>query len=274
MLLFYIFNFISIACAVNLGIQFGSSPLNAGLLTLGLYFGIFFALLLLYAVVLFVSIMLVDLKKERKCRSRWIGFLVDQFLAIVLDFARVRIHTKGLEMVPRDQPFLLVSNHIYDLDPVLFMRVMPWAKLGFIAKKEVYDMFLVNRAMHALHCLPVDRENDRSALKTIIRTAQILKTGEHSMAVFPEGYESKSGVLLPFRNGVFKIAQRAEVPIVVAVTRGNRKITKNMFRRRTNVSIEILGVVPVEEHKGVLTQEVGDRIHVMMAEALKKEAAV
>ena len=33
MLLFYIFNFISIAAAVTLGIQFGSSPLNAGLLT-------------------------------------------------------------------------------------------------------------------------------------------------------------------------------------------------------------------------------------------------
>lgn len=274
MLLFYIFNFISISCAVTLGIQLGSSPLESGLLAPGLYFGTFLALLLLFAVVMFVSIMLVSLKKEQKNRSPWISFLVDQFLAIAISFARVRIHTKGLEMVPKDQPFLLVSNHIYDLDPVIFMRVMPWAKLGFIAKKEVYDMFLINRAMHALHCLPVDRENDRAALKTIIRTAQILKTGEHSMAVFPEGYESKSGVLLPFRNGVFKIAQRAEVPIVVAVLRGNRKITKNMFRRRTDVSMEILGVVPVEEHKGVMTQEVGDRIHVMMEKALEKEAAV
>lgn len=274
MLLFYIFNFISLVCAVNLGIQFGSSPLNAGLLTVGLYFGILLALLLLFAVVLFVSIMLVDLKKEQKHRSPWLTFLVDQFLAIVIRMLRVRIHTEGLEMVPRDRNFLLVSNHIFALDPVMFMSVMPWAKLGFIAKKEAYDMFLVNRAMHALHCLPVDRENDRAALKTIIRTAQILKTGEHSMAVFPEGYENKEGKLLPFRNGVFKIAQRAEVPIVVAVIRGDRKLMDNMFRRRTDVSIEFLGVVQVEELKGVLTQQVGDRIHAMMEEALEREAAV
>ena len=273
MLLFYVFNVISILCATMLGAYLGDD-LMAAVWALVLYCGSFLALFLIFALVMFVSIMLVDLKKERTGRSAWISFLADQFIAIALIFARVHIHTKGLEMVPRDQPFLLVSNHIYDLDPAIFLRTMPWAKLGFISKKENYNMFLVNRAMHALHCLPVDRENDRAALKTIIKTAQILRAGEHSMAVFPEGYESKSGVLLPFRNGVFKIAQRAEVPIVVAVLRGNRKITKNMFRRRTDVSMEILGVVPVEELKGVLTQQVGDRIHGMMEKALEKEAAV
>ncbi len=268
MLLFYTFIVLSCLCGL-LGLHFG-----LGAWSLALVPGCFLALLLLFAVTVFVCVMLVDLKKERKERSAWVGFLIDQLLFIALLFARVRIHTEGLEQVPRDRNFLLVSNHIYDLDPVIFLRTMPWAKLGFIAKKETYNMFLVNHGMHALHCLPIDRENDRAALRTILRTAQILKEGKHSMAVFPEGYESLSGELLPFRNGVFKIAQRAKVPIVVAVLRGNRKITKNMFRRTTHVSMEVLGVVPVEEHLDLRTNEVGDRIHAMMEAALEKEAAV
>ena len=89
------------------------------------------------------------------------------------------------------------------------------------------------------------------------------------MGVFPEGYESKTGELLPFRNGAFKIAQKAQVPIVVAVLRNTKQIAKNMFRRRTDVDMEILGVVPVEELMGVPTKDVGDRIHKMMEQALE-----
>ena len=48
-----------------------------------------------------------------------------------------------------------------------------------------------------------------------------------------------------------------------------KQIAKNMFRRRTDVDMEILGVVPVEELTGVPTKDVGDRIHKMMEQALE-----
>ncbi len=270
MLLFYIFLIVSILGAVLWASQLAAGAMMAvwGLL---LGFGIFLSLIVLFLAAFYLSTLFVDLSREQKKRSGYFSFLIDQFLYMAVLFAGVRIHAKGLEQVPRTQPFLLVSNHICDFDPVIFLRCMPWAKLGFISKKENYTMFMVNKVMHSLHCLPIDRENDREALKTIVKTAQILRTGDHSMAVFPEGYESKTGELLPFRNGVFKIAQRAEVPIVVAVLRGSDQIPKNIFRRRTDVEMEILGVVPVEELSGILTRDVGNRIHEMMEIALRQE---
>jgi len=239
-----------------------------------LFLGLFLGFLIVFLLVLSFSTLFVDMSKEQKKRSGYFSFLTQQFLYLAFLFAGVRIHKKGLELVPRDQPFLLVSNHIYDFDPCIFLLAMPWAKLGFISKKENYSLFIANKVMHALHCVPIDRENDREALKSILRTAAILRTGAHSMGVFPEGYESKTGQLLPFRNGVFKIAQRAEVPIVVAVLRGTKQIPKNMFRHRTDIDMEILGVVPVEELTNVLTRDVGDHIHAMMEKALEKERAV
>ena len=259
------------------------SALGAGLLTprlssgywmipvgAGLFAGFFLALIVLFALVVWVSSLFVDMTKEQKKYSRYYGFLADQLIGLGIILGNVRVRRIGLEKVPRDRPFLLVSNHIADLDPAIFLYSLPWARLAFISKRENEKIYLVNKYMHAIQCQSITRENDREALKTILKTIAILKEGDHSMGVFPEGYESKTGELLPFRNGVFKIAQKAQVPIVVAVLRNTKMIAKNIFRRRTDVEMEILGVVPVEELTGVVTKEVGDRIHAMMEKALEE----
>lgn len=273
MLLLILFLIVSAFGAVLLAARWASGWM-AVVVGAALFCAIFLALAVLFLLVLYISSLFVDLSKPQKKQSAYFRFLANQFLQLACLFGRVRIHSKGLELVPRDRPFLLVSNHIYDYDPVIFILAMPWAKLGFISKKENYTMFVVNKLMHKLECVPVDRENDRAALRSILHTADILKAGKHSMGVFPEGYESKSGELLPFRNGVFKIAQRANVPIVVCVLRGTKAIAGNLFRRRTDVELEVLGVVPTEEITGVLTRDIGDRIHKMMLDALERKSAV
>ncbi len=273
MILLILFLIVSVFGAVLFATQLASGWM-AAVVGAALFCVIFLALVVLFLLVLYISSLFVDLSKPQRKQSAYFRFLADQFLWLACLFGRVRIHSTGLELVPRDRPFLLVSNHIYDYDPIIFILAMPWAKLGFISKKENYTMFVVNKLMHKLECVPVDRENDRAALKSILHTADILKAGKHSMGVFPEGYESKSGELLPFRNGVFKIAQRANVPIVVSVLRGTKAIPGNLFRRRTDVELEVLGVVPTEEISGVLTRDIGDRIHQMMLDALERKGAV
>ena len=268
-------------------IMIALSALGAGLLAprlvdggwavlagLCLFAGFFLALLVLFFLVIWFFSLFVDMSKPQEKYSRFYGFLADQFIDVGLLFSGVRIHTKGLDMVPRDRVFLLVSNHIADLDPVLFIHKLPWARLGFVSKRENEKIPIFSRYMHRIQCQSINRENDREALKTILRTAEILREGDHSMGVFPEGYESKTGELLPFRNGAFKIAQRAKVPIVVAVLRGTKQMMKNMFRRRSDVDLEILGVVPAEDWDGASTKEIGDRIHAMMEQALARKGAV
>ena len=230
--------------------------------------GVFLALVILFAVVLWVLSLFVDLNKEQIHYSKLYGFMVIQLLHLGFFLARVRVHATGLELVPRDRPFLLVSNHIHALDPIYFIYLMPWAHLGFISKKENYKLYLVNKYMHKIRCLPIDRENDREALKTILATVRILKEGKQSMAVFPEGYTSMDGKLHEFRNGVFKVAQKAKVPIVVCVLQNSPALPRNMFRRRTDVSVQVLGVVPPEEIEHESTHDVGQRIHNMMEQAL------
>ena len=117
--------------------------------------------------------------------------------------------------------------------------------------------------MRKILCLPLDRNNDREALKAILKAIQFIKEDKASIAVFPEGGTSKSGLLQPFRNGAFKIAQKAHVPIVA--------ILKNMFRRRTDVHLDVLDVIPAETVASLKTTvEIGDYAHKILSEGLAK----
>ena len=268
MLFYCLFLILSAVGAVILAPQLASG-VWIPVLGIALFAGFFLALIILFALIVWVSSLFVDMSKEQTKYNRYYGFIAHQLIGLAVKLGNIRIHAKGVDMVPEDGVFLLVSNHIADVDPAIFLYCLPRARLAFISKRENEKIYMINKYMHAIQCQSINRENDREALKTILKTVEILREGDHSMGVFPEGYESKTGELLPFRNGVFKIAQKAKVPIVVAVLRNTKQIAKNIFRRRTDVDMEILGVIPVEELTGVVTKDVGDRIHLMMEQALE-----
>lgn len=236
-----------------------------------LLFGIFFLLVALHFGWVVGSILLVDTKKSPDKFSRYFRAIINETLSIFFKIAGVKIHTDGLEKVPEDTRFLFVCNHIDDFDPVVILSVLPDAQLGFIGKKEIYEkMTIVAKAMHTLYGLPIDRENNREAVKTIIKAVNTIKEDKASIAIFPEGYSSKSGELLPMRNGAFKIAYKAEVPVVVSVIEGTKSLKRNIFRRRSDVYFKVLKVISYEELKGINSTELGDIVSAIMLDGAKQ----
>ena len=201
----------------------------------------FLGLILLFILVLFLSTRFVNPKKEVEKPSSYFRFMLNQLCRMLLILAGVQVHVTGIEKVPRDRRFMLVSNHLFAYDPVVYYYAMPWADLAFLSKKENFSLVMVAEIMREVLCLPLDRENDREALKAILKAIQFLKEDKCSIGVFAEGGTSKTGELKPFRNGAFKVAQRAEVPIVVCAIANTRAIFRNMFRRRTDVYLDVLG---------------------------------
>ena len=89
------------------------------------------------------------------------------------------------------------------------------------------------------------------------------------MAIFPEGYVSKTGELLPFRNGAFKIAKKAGCPIVVATIKNTKQFMKNIFKRKTDIYLDILDVIDTSSVEASSTTELGERVHLTMENNLK-----
>ena len=163
------------------------------------FLGSFLALVVLFLLVVLVSCLFVDPKKLLEKPSGYFRFLLNEFCRIALALGGVHVNVTGLEKVPRKGRFLLVSNHRFAFDPIVFYAVMPWAELAFLSKKENFSIFIVAQVMREVLCLPVDRNNDRESLKSILKAIQFIKDDKASIAVFPEGGTNKTDApLLPY----------------------------------------------------------------------------
>lgn len=260
--------FLSLAAAVSacFGCGFGIACLWAAPLA---FLGSFLTLFVIAFLFLWLMCALVDMDQPQEHDSKFYRVLTGLYIDAAMTILRMRVHKKGLEKVPKSGRFLLVCNHINDLDPVTLMGCLKKSQLAFISKRENDKKFLVGKLLHKIMGQPINRENDREALKTILNCIRLIKEDEVSIAVFPEGYTSMDGLLHPFRSGVFKIAQKAKVPVVVCTLRNTNKVFKNIAKLKpTDVYLNVLGVIRPEEYEGVTTVELGNRVHQMMAEDL------
>ena len=180
-----------------------------------LFAGLWLGLVLLAFLFLVLWCLPISLDQPVEADSKADRRVLYLYEELTLTLLQVKIHTTGLEKLPQEGRFLLVCNHLSLLDPLILHIYTKKSQLAFISKRENDRLFIVNKLMHKTLCQPINRENDREALKTILKCVDILEQDKASIAVFPEGYTSRTGHLQPFRNGVFKIAQRAKVPIVV-----------------------------------------------------------
>lgn len=236
------------------------------------FFGTFVALILLWFLLLVVMSAAVDVKKPQKKDNRFYRTVIHWTADALITLLRVKITTQGMEKLPKNGRFLLVCNHLNDVDPVILLTVFRKSQLAFISKRENDQKFIIGPFLHRILCQPINRENDREALKTILKCVELLKEDQVSVGVFPEGYVSLDRLLHPFRAGVFKIAQKAGVPIVVCTLRDSHQVLRNARKLKpSQVEVHLLDVIPAEQLKGVTAMQVADRVHAMMAEDLGPE---
>lgn len=231
---------------------------------------------LLFLLITFVYLLIlcrrVDQTKQQEYDDPHYRKFAELIIESVMPVVRISVTTRGLEKLPKEGRFLLVSNHVNDLDPAPILYALPGHQLAFVAKKEVRNMFIVGPVLHKLLGQFIDRENDREALKTIIRCIQLLKEDKASIAVFPEGGIHPDRKFHRFRPGVFKIAQKANVPIVVCTLKNTRDMIKNLTKfKRTDIEMNLLEVIPAEQLKGVSTTDIAERVYQIMAEDLGPE---
>ena len=198
--------------------------------------------------------------------------LVETLVASLLPFVSLNVKSKGLEKVPNEGRFLLVCNHTCDLDPAPILYALPGRQLAFIAKKEVRDFYLIGAFLHKIQGQFINRENDREALRTIIKCIQIIKEDKGSVAVFPEGRIYDDRKFHRFRPGVFKIAYKTKVPVVVCTLKNNRDMLKNLLQcKGTDVEFSVLEVIQPEEFLDIPTTELAERCYQIMAADLGPE---
>lgn len=185
-------------------------------------------------------------------------------------FFRVKIKVTGLEKVPFGTRFLAVANHRSNLDNMIQALVLKKEQIAYISKPENFKIVLCRAYMKRALYLPIDRGDVRNALLTIIKAINFIKDDVISVGVFPEGRRSKTGELLDFKPGCFKIAEKSFCPIVVCTLDGTEKVHKNFPWKKTVVNFDVIKVFNYEEYKDLPTVDLSEKIRNLMLEKLGK----
>lgn len=258
---------VGIAAAVYTCIQCSFGVL-VGLL---LFLAYFLAVWLIVAIPLFIWSLFVPLDRPNTGNPRFFFWLIGVLVSSIAPLLRVKIVVTGKEKIPTDSRFLLVCNHRTIFDPPITLGMLQEYSVGFISKKENYKIPLISKLMHKCYCLPLDREDNRAAVKTINEAARLINEDIVSMAIYPEGKcNLTEEILLPYRNGAFKIAQKAKVPVVISTIRNTTEIMKNFPWRSTTVYLTIVDVIPYDREQNQ-TRDISEQVWPIMYEALVKE---
>ena len=228
------------------------------------------ALTVLYVLFAAVVSLFIDTKWPREKQNPLCRSIISGGGEICCFYCGVRVHVNGKEKLPTDGRFLLVANHRSLFDPLAIFHALRAYNIAFISKPSNMKLPVLGRIAAGDCFLPIDRENDREALKTILCAADYLKRDLCSICIYPEGTRSKTRQMLPFHHGSFKIAQRAHVPLVIAAISGTDMVKKNILRRRTDVYIDVLACIPAGEVQAETTAALSNRAYAAIAGALEK----
>lgn len=235
-----------------------------------LLFVFFLIALILFLLVAYLSTLHINVNEVKERPNPFGVFICEEFAAFLLYISGIRVVLTGLEKVPVDRRFLLVSNHRSNLDPIVIMDKMRSYNIAFISKISNLKIPAIGKLIHEWCFMSIDRENARNAIKTIQQASNYIKNDIVSIGIYPEGTRSKSQQMGEFHAGSFKIAQKAGCPLVISVIRGTETV-KYHFWSVSKVYVDILEVIEVDQVKSMKSVELADYSKKVMADFIRSK---
>ncbi|TFG65130.1 MAG: 1-acyl-sn-glycerol-3-phosphate acyltransferase [Spirochaetales bacterium] len=179
-----------------------------------LYFLLYFAVSLPVALVYGFLFVFAGWHVSRVFISGYIGFWARSLFRV----GGARITVEGMANLPPRNGLCFVANHEGMGDIPLVLGYIP-GMTGFIAKRSLFFVPVLNLWMMILRCIPLKRHDLKNAKKAIERGVSRLESG-WNLLVFPEGTRSRGGPMKPFKTGSLKLALRSGADIVPLTIRG------------------------------------------------------
>lgn len=234
--------------------------------------GTIVALEIFCALVLIIAGLLVNTKKEYTKENKFYRFLLNFGAACTIFGTRTRMKVIGKEKLPKEGRMLFVCNHRSNFDPIFTWLALRKYHISFVSKEANFHIPAFGRIIRKCCFLSIDREDPRSSMKTLMTAADLITRDEVSIGIYPEGTRNmnyKEG-LLPFHNGVFKIAQKSKVPIAILAISGTETIAGNFPKHGSKVTLEVVKVIDAEQVTTLRSGEIGELVRDEIEKALSK----
>lgn len=168
------------------------------------------------------------------------------FRGPVRGVVKSKFHFSWDDMSAVKGPFLLVSNHNNDWDPVMLADVMP-EPMYFVASEHIARKPAVAKLL-TYYFNPILHTKGKSAIGTTLEMIRRLKDG-YNVAIFPEGNRSFNGVTGPVIASTSKIAKKTGVSLVTVRFEGGYLTTPrwSLKNRKGRLHLHLVHIYTPEE---------------------------
>ena len=161
------------------------------------------------------------------------------FAVSSLWFAGTKVDIIGAEKLNKKEKYIFIANHRSYFDIPILIYSLP-NNVRFVYKKIISWVPFFGWGIYFGGYIPIDRNNPRSAIKSLKKAAERMKKGL-SVAIFPEGTRTKDGKTGEFKKGAFIIANEAKEKIVpVTIIDSDKILAKGSYKvRPANIKVII-----------------------------------
>ena len=165
-----------------------------------------------------------------------------------------RIELRHGERLEQCRPCVIVANHQSFVDVATFGSFFPPRTVS-AGKREIGRIPLFGWFYRLSGNLTIDRQHARSAHDSLAAAARAMREEQISVWFMPEGHRNRSGTLLPFKSGAFRLAIAAGAPILPIVAAPIAAVIDppNRRLRRGTLEVRVLDPVPTA---GLSTRDV------------------
>ncbi len=208
--------------AFNSDRSYGISELMVRL-TKGIYFWIILvAATLVFAPAAAIGETVSQLSRH-SIKGRWSHWMAVLWSGLILRLMPGwTITLTGREHIPpQGTPVVLIANHESMAD--IWVLYELGIHFRWLSKIELFKIPLIGWAMRRAGYIAIDRGNRHSHSEAMKQCSESLKSGV-PVFFFPEGTRSRTGEMLPFKSGAFRLAKESGVPILPVVLAGTKDL--------------------------------------------------
>jgi 1-acyl-sn-glycerol-3-phosphate acyltransferase len=151
--------------------------------------------------------------------------------------------TDGVPPADPRHPYIAVSNHESYAD-IFLISHFPW-EMKWLSKDTIFKIPVMGWMMRMALDIPIKR-GKRESVVSALQGCRDRLARRVSVMIFPEGTRSPTEELLPFKDGAFKLAIEAGVPILPIAVAGTRHcMAKHSFAfLRARAKARVLAPIP------------------------------
>ena len=175
-----------------------------------------------------------------------------------------KINTDSYINTKKDDSCLIVSNHLSDIDPLIFIALSE-KPVTFAAKDSVKHYPLIGRVLRILEGAFLDRNDLKQQLKEMKRIENSLANNKNlDWVIFPEGTRNKKPYedILPLHHGTFRPAFKSNKNIYIFTIFGTFRVLDIHSKYNKNpVEVKYISKFDTNDFKNETTASLADKTY-------------